>query len=142
MKTGPGFHLIEGGLINTVTGKGRYGDVRGPHQVRGARARYVQAVARSDPLDTSRSPGCQDSQVLGLGLMLCNARSIVNKAPLIHDIIQEGGIHLAGITETWLGQEGGVPLVELCPPGFQAFHQPRSQGRGGSGGRDKGRSLP
>ncbi|XP_058034525.1 uncharacterized protein LOC131196108 [Ahaetulla prasina] len=63
--------------------------------------------------------------------MLCNARSVVNKAPLIHDLIQGGAADLIGITETWLGTEGGVPLVEICPPGFRALHQPRAQGRGG-----------
>ncbi|XP_058035523.1 uncharacterized protein LOC131196590 [Ahaetulla prasina] len=63
--------------------------------------------------------------------MLCNARSVVNKAPLICDLIQGESADLMGITETWLGPEGGVPLVELCPPGFRAFHQPRAQGRGG-----------
>uniref|UniRef100_A0A2D4KJK3 Uncharacterized protein n=2 Tax=Micrurus paraensis TaxID=1970185 RepID=A0A2D4KJK3_9SAUR len=117
-------------------GRGRYGGVREPYQVRGVRDRYVQAVACSGSQDISRSPGCQDSQVLGLGLMLCNSRSIVSKAPLVHDIIQEGGVDLAGITETRLGQEGGVPLVEMCPPGFRVFHQPRSQGRGGGRGRN------
>ncbi|XP_058047319.1 uncharacterized protein LOC131202394 [Ahaetulla prasina] len=63
--------------------------------------------------------------------MLCNARSVINKTPLISDLIQEGGADLMGVTETWLGTEGGVPLVEMCPPGFRAFHQPRVQGRGG-----------
>ncbi|XP_070593886.1 uncharacterized protein [Erythrolamprus reginae] len=32
---------------------------------------------------------------------------------------------------TWLGPEGGVPLSEICPAGFQIWHQPRPQGRGG-----------
>ncbi|XP_058013007.1 uncharacterized protein LOC131185006 [Ahaetulla prasina] len=63
--------------------------------------------------------------------MLCNARSVVNKAPLICDLIQGESADFMGITETWLGTEGGVPLVELCPPGFRAFHQLKAQGRGG-----------
>uniref|UniRef100_A0A2D4IEU1 Endonuclease/exonuclease/phosphatase domain-containing protein n=1 Tax=Micrurus lemniscatus lemniscatus TaxID=129467 RepID=A0A2D4IEU1_MICLE len=63
--------------------------------------------------------------------MLFNARSVVNKAPLVRDLILDEGDELACITETWLGQEGGVPLSEMCPDGFQILHQPRLQGRGG-----------
>lgn len=35
------------------------------------------------------------------------------------------------INKIWLGLEGSVPLLEVCPPGFQVWHQSRTQVRGG-----------
>ncbi|XP_058042723.1 uncharacterized protein LOC131200215 isoform X3 [Ahaetulla prasina] len=117
--------------IFTVSGRGRYGGGRGPYRSSGARVRCLKAITCSGPPVLTRSPDGQDPQSLGLRLMLCNARSVVNKAPLICDLIYRESADFMGITETWLGTEEGVPLVELCPPGFRAFHQPRAQGRGG-----------
>ncbi|XP_058029092.1 uncharacterized protein LOC131193174 [Ahaetulla prasina] len=119
------------GSICVVSGRGRYGGGGGPYRDLGARVRCLKAITCSGPSVPTRSSGGHDPQSLDLRLMLCNARSVVNKAPLICDLIQGESADLMGITETWLGPEGGVPLVELCPPGFRAFHQPRAQGRGG-----------
>ena len=46
-----------------------------------------------------------------------NARSVQNKTALIHDVILDEGADLACITETWVGEEGGVPLSQLSPHG-------------------------
>ena len=63
--------------------------------------------------------------------MLMNARLVQNKTALIHDVILDEGADLACITETWVGEEGGVPLSQLCPPGYSVQHQCRSEGQGG-----------
>ncbi|XP_061463050.1 uncharacterized protein LOC133375459 [Rhineura floridana] len=38
---------------------------------------------------------------------------------------------LACITETWVVEQGGVSLSQLCPPGYLVQHHGRSEGRGG-----------
>lgn len=106
--------LIEGNSIKTVYGRGRYGGSRGPYHTRGGRTRCLRAVARSGPHGSSCNLGGLGSQGLGFRLMLCNARSTVNKAPLIYDLVSEGEVDLAGITETWLGQEGGCPSLKCA----------------------------
>ena len=53
------------------------------------------------------------------------------KTALIHDIILDEGADLACITETWVGEESGVPLSQLCLPGYLVQHQCRSEGWGG-----------
>ncbi|XP_058039240.1 uncharacterized protein LOC131198516 [Ahaetulla prasina] len=126
-----GVRPYKGYSIGMVNGRGRYSGSRGPHHVRGVCTRCLRAIAHSGPCGFPRSPSGWNPHSLDLRLLLCNSRSVVNKAPLIFDLIQEGGADLMGISETWLGMEEGVPLVEMCPLGFRAFHQPRAQGRGG-----------
>lgn len=72
------------------------------------------------------------SRPRAVGCCLVNARSVCNKATLIHDLILEEKADLACITETWMGQEGGVPFTDICPASFQVWHQLRPQewGRG------------
>uniref|UniRef100_A0A2H6N2T2 Uncharacterized protein n=1 Tax=Micrurus carvalhoi TaxID=3147026 RepID=A0A2H6N2T2_9SAUR len=74
---------------------GRYGGIRGPYQVKGVRTCCLKAVVRSGPHDVSCRSGCRDSQVLGLRLMLRNARSVVNKAPLLQELIWGGGTNVS-----------------------------------------------
>ena len=38
---------------------------------------------------------------------------------------------LACITEIWVGEQGGVGLTQLCPPGYSVQHQARLEGQGG-----------
>ena len=52
-----------------------------------------------------------------------NARSVQNKISLIHDLIVDDGADLVCITETWVGELGGVTLTQLCPPGYSVQHQ-------------------
>ena len=56
---------------------------------------------------------------------LLNARSVVNKAAVIHDVIADKLAVLA-LTETWVKSD--VPdaiKLDIAPPGFQVLHQPR-----------------
>ena len=60
-----------------------------------------------------------------------HARSVQNKTALIHDVILDEGTDLACITETWVGEESGVPFSQLCPPGYSVQHQCHSEDQGG-----------
>uniref|UniRef100_A0A2D4LBZ5 Endonuclease/exonuclease/phosphatase domain-containing protein n=1 Tax=Micrurus spixii TaxID=129469 RepID=A0A2D4LBZ5_9SAUR len=110
--------------ILVVIGRGRYGGSHGAGHFRGTRTCCIKAITCSSPLDSSPMPGDGVAQGPGLRLLLLNARSFVNKAPLVWDLILDEEADLTCITETWLGQDGGVPLSEMCPDGFQIMHQP------------------
>lgn len=58
------------------------------------------------PANSNSGPDQQTDRGLGFWLLLFNAMSINNKAPLICDLISEEQVNLACITETWLGPEG------------------------------------
>lgn len=62
-------------------------------------------------------------QAMGCQLLVVNARPACNKGTLIHDFIAEVTADLACITDTWMGQEVGIPLSETCPAGFPMQHQ-------------------
>ncbi|KAM3855847.1 uncharacterized protein M6D78_000899 [Vipera latastei] len=117
--------------IPRMVGNGRRCTNRGPYRHRECHLRSVQAVRRSDPLYFPGGPGSEGVHPPMLRLVYLNARSVANKAHLVRDLVESEHADLACITETWLGPEGGVPLVDLCPPGFQVLHQPRTHGRGG-----------
>lgn len=58
-----------------------------------------------------------------------NARSVSNRATLIHDLSVDEKADLGCISEMWLIQEGGIPLFERCPVGFYMWYQLRPHGR-------------
>lgn len=59
-----------------------------------------------------------------------NARSVSNRATLIHDLNVDVKSDLACISEMWLGQEvGGIPLFKICPVGFCMWYQLRPHDR-------------
>ncbi|XP_061476577.1 uncharacterized protein LOC133381454 [Rhineura floridana] len=117
--------------ISVVTGRGRYDAVWRTCQVRGTRPRQLTAVLRSGPPHTHRFVGCPISQLSDLRMLLLNARSVHNQISLIHDLIVDEAADLACITQTWVGEQGGVSLSQLCPPGYLVQHQGRSEGQGG-----------
>ena len=56
---------------------------------------------------------------------LLNARSVVNKAAVIHDVIADKLAVLA-LTETWVTSDAPDAIkLDIAPPGFQVLHQPR-----------------
>ena len=61
-----------------------------------------------------------------------NARSVVNKAVDVNDLIVESDWDVLCLTETWLMEAGdNVSIGEKTPPGFSCLHRPRLSGRGG-----------
>lgn len=57
-------------------------------------------------------------------MMLINTMSVNKMIHLIHDLIVDGEVELAGITETWLRSGVDVSLSLLCPPGLGLQHHP------------------
>ena len=49
-----------------------------------------------------------------LTLLLLNVRSVQNKSQLIADLINDEGVDLACIMETWANAEGGVAVSQIC----------------------------
>lgn len=63
---------------------------------------------------------------------LVNARSVVNKCAMVHDLIVSSQLDLLAITETWLSSLNGVTCLEACSPeGYSSTHVPRMGRRGG-----------
>ena len=67
----------------------------------------------------------------GYIVLLVNARSAKNKTTLIRDLILNEGADLACIAETWVGEEGGVPVSQLCSLGYLVQHQGSPEGQRG-----------
>lgn len=85
-----------------------------------------------------RNPGPPGNGIRQLKMGLVNARSIVNKAALIHDVIADHGIDLLAITETWVYDDSpDVHKYEAAPVGFSIVHahrRPRPGAERGHGG--------
>jgi len=62
-----------------------------------------------------RSPPRQISRSL-------NARSVVHKAALIHDVIADHQLDVLALTETWITTD--AIKLDVAPLGFQVTHQP------------------
>ena len=92
--------------------------------------RCLKAVHCSEMVTNPQNRGSQSSRPSTLRLVLLNARSVSNKAQVIHDLMLEQDADLACISETWIGGEGGPPLALICLPGYAVQHQGRLEGRG------------
>jgi len=67
---------------------------------------------------------------------LLNARSTVNKGPLIQDIITSNHLDVLAVTETWIvGDDPDAVKLDAVPAGYDVCHLPRptatSRSRGG-----------
>jgi hypothetical protein len=81
------------------------------------------------------------SPTLNMGLI--NARSMVNKSALIHDVISEHRLDLLAVTETWVYDDSpNVHKREAAPPGYTVVHAHRdSHSKGGKKQRGGGVAL-
>ena len=78
--------------------------------------------------------GPQCGVTLNFGLM--NARSAVNKAALIHDVIADYKLDLALITESWITSDTSKAVrLDIAPAGYRVSHAHRgsSKDKGGGG---------
>ena len=68
------------------------------------------------------NPGPANSKSLSLNVRLINARSIVNKSALIHDVIKDNRLDLLAVTETWVYEDSPPVLKKKRPlPATQSF---------------------
>jgi len=66
---------------------------------------------------------------------LLNARSVVNKAAVIHDVIADNKLAVLALTETWMTSDAPAAIkLDIAPPGFQVLHQPRGSSTDKRGG--------
>ena len=66
---------------------------------------------------------------------LLNARSVVNKAAVIHDVIADNKLAVLALTETWVTSDAPDAIkLDIAPPGFQVLHQPRGSSTDKRGG--------
>ena len=68
-----------------------------------------------------------------LPLAHVNAQSIENKIGPFQHYLQDEGINLCAVTETWLKPDDMLLPREITPPGYDILSQPRSDGRQGGG---------
>ncbi|KAK0142789.1 hypothetical protein N1851_019280 [Merluccius polli] len=78
---------------------------------------------------TNTPPATPEATTLRMSLF--NVRSLSNKTFILNDFISSENLDLMFLTETWLQGADCNQLVELCPPHYECFNQPRVSGRGG-----------
>lgn len=62
--------------------------------------------------------------LLQVWMLLLDAKSENNNSVLIHDLMLDELDELAWLTDIWLAEEGGVSLLQMCPPAFEVQHYP------------------
>ncbi len=71
----------------------------------------------------------------GAAFGLLNARSVVHKAALIHDVIAGQKLDVLALTETWITSDAPDTIkLDVAPPGFQVVHRPRGSSTDKRGG--------
>lgn len=77
------------------------------------------------------STGTEEKYTIGL----INARSIMNKADNIREMMIDNELKCLAITETWHKCNNSDPeIIELCPPGYTFYGVPRPAHKGSRGG--------
>jgi exonuclease III len=70
-----------------------------------------------------------------MNLGLLNARSAVNKASLIHDVIADHRLDIAVITESWITSDApNAVKYDIAPTGYRVIHAHRGTSLDGRGG--------
>ena len=77
---------------------------------------------------------CSTNKGESLKFGLINARSAVNKAGLLHSLIETCDLKVLAVTETWVSADSPECVkLDLAPTGFSVFHQHRRSGKKGGG---------
>ena len=85
-------------------------------------------------VETNPGPAASTAQS-GAAFGLLNARSVVHKATLIHDVIADHRLDVLAITETCTTSDAPDAIkLDVAPPGFQVTHQPRGSSTDKRGG--------
>lgn len=75
-----------------------------------------------------RNPGPSSQSKINMGLV--NARSIVNKTALIHDVIEDNRLDFLAVTETWVYSDSPeVHKKDAAPSGYSIVHAHRDISR-------------
>ena len=70
-----------------------------------------------------------------VSLGLLNARSVVSKAALVHDVISDHRLDILMLTETWMTSDAPDAVkLDVAPPHYQVIHQPRGSSTDKRGG--------
>ena len=97
----------------------------GLFRFRGKRAgKHQQRVSTSSRLSCENQT--TDDQFIDISLW--NARSVRNKADLIHDYLLECDVDALVLTETWLNSDDNVTIGELIPDGYGFIFYQCSEG--------------
>jgi len=85
-------------------------------------------------IETNPGPAASTARS-GVAFGLLNARSVVHKAALIHDVIADHQLDVLTLTETWITSDAPDAIkLDVAPPGFQVTHQPRGSSTDKRGG--------
>ena len=77
-----------------------------------------------------------------LRLGVLNTRSIVNKAPLLHSLMDDNGISILALTETWIRSDD-PPVIKNgpAPPGYRILHVHRDSNQPAGSDQTRGGGL-
>ena len=75
-------------------------------------------------------------------LGVLNTRSIVNKAPLLHSLLDDNEISILALTESWIRSDD-PPVIKNgpAPPGYRILHVHRDSGRPAGSDQTRGGGL-
>jgi len=86
---------------------------------------FVSALLLIGGIEKNPGPARTNTSTVNMGLI--NARSIVNKSALIHDVIKDNKLDILAVTETWVYEDSPkVHKREAAPPGYSILHAHRN----------------
>ena len=106
-----------------------------PRTHRSSSAVFVALLLLLGGVESNPGPAAAAATPSSIAVGMLNARSVVNKAAVIHDVIADNKLAVLALTETWLTSDApDVIKFDVAPPGFQVLHQPRGSSTDKRGG--------
>ena len=110
-----------------------------PTLVRSRRKVFLAVLLLMAGIEPNPGPQSTSMPTPTLNMGLINARSMVNKSALIHDVISDNRLDLLAVTETWVYENSPEVLKrEAAPDGFSIIHAHRTTSTGGGKKRHGG----